>query len=186
MFEIRQRDGLARIGRLTTPHGALETPTLLPVVNPRKLTLAPAEIRDCGATGLITNSYIISRHDELRERALADGVHALVGWDGTLMTDSGTFQSHVYGNIEVKPQAIVEFQRDIGVDIGTMLDVFGRPDMSREELENAVAETAARAEDSLAVAGENLLLNGSGQGGLYDELRSQAGEVLGAAGGCLL
>ena len=79
MFKIRQRDGLARIGRLMTPHGTLTTPTLLPVVNPRKLTVRPAEIRDCGATGLITNSYIIARHDELRARALADGVHALVG-----------------------------------------------------------------------------------------------------------
>ena len=109
MFKIRQRDGLARIGRLMTPHGTLTTPTLLPVVNPRKLTLKPAEIRDCGATGLITNSYIISRHDELRERALADGVHALVGWDGPLTTDSGTFPSHVHGDLEIEPQAIGEF-----------------------------------------------------------------------------
>ncbi len=66
-------------------------------------------------------------NDELRERALADGFHALVGWDGPLMTDSGTFQSHVYGDIEIEPQAIVEFQRDIGSDIGTVLDVFTEP-----------------------------------------------------------
>jgi len=144
VFEIRQRDGLARIGRLTTPHGALETPTLLPVVNPRKLTLKPAEIRDCGATGLITNSYIISRHDELRERALADGVHALLGWDGPLMTDSGTFQSHVYGDIEVEPQAIVEFQRDIGSDIGTVLDVFTEPEFDADRAEAELAETQTR------------------------------------------
>ena len=91
MFEVKTRDGLARIGRLATRHGVLETPTLLPVVNPRRMTLTAAEIRDCGATGLITNSYIISRHEEVRERALTEGVHALLEWEGPLMTDSGTF-----------------------------------------------------------------------------------------------
>ena len=53
----------------------------------------------------------------------------------------------------------VEFQRNIGVDIGTMLDVFGRPDMTREELEDAVVETADRATPSLTVACDELLLN---------------------------
>ena len=40
------------------------------------------------------------------------------------MTDSGTFQSYVYGDVEVGVEEIVEFQRSIGVDIATMLDVF--------------------------------------------------------------
>ena len=173
MFKIRQRDGLARIGRLTTPHGALTTPTLLPVVNPRKLTLKPAEIRDCGATGLITNSYIISRHDELRERALADGVHALVGWDGPLMTDSGTFQSHVYGDIEVEPQAIVEFQRDIGSDIGTVLDVFTEPEFDADRAEAELAETQARIAAAVPLKGE-MLLAATVQGGSHPALRERA------------
>ena len=50
------------------------------------------------------------------------------------MTDSGTFQSYVYGDVEVGVEEIVEFQRSIGVDIATMLDVFSRPDMSEEEV----------------------------------------------------
>ena len=61
-----------------------------------------------------------------------------------IVTDSGTFQSYVYGDVEVGVEEIVEFQKKIGVDIGTMLDVFGRPDMSREEIEHAVQETANR------------------------------------------
>jgi len=173
VFKIRQRDGLARIGRLTTPHGALTTPTLLPVVNPRKLTLKPAEIRDCGATGLITNSYIISRHDELRERALADGVHALLGWDGPLMTDSGTFQSHVYGDIEVEPQAIVEFQRDIGSDIGTVLDVFTEPEFDADRAEAELAETQTRIAAAVPLKGE-MLLAATVQGGSHPALRERA------------
>ena len=54
------------------------------------------------------------------------------------MTDSGTFQSYVYGDVEVGVEEIVEFQRSIGVDIATMLDVFSRPDMSEEEVRQAV------------------------------------------------
>ena len=177
MFEIRQRDGLARIGRLATRHGVLETPTLLPVVNPRRLTLAPAEIRECGATGLITNSYIISRHDELREPALADGVPALLGWDGPLMTDSGTFQSHVYGNIEIEPQAIVEFQRDIGSDIGTVLDVFTDPEFDAERAESELAETQTRIEAAVPLKGE-MLLAATVQGGSHPELRKRAAALV--------
>ena len=177
MFEIRQRDGLARIGRLTTPHGVLETPTLLPVVNPRRMTLTVAEIRNCGASGLITNSYIISRHDELRERALADGVHALLEWDGPLMTDSGTFQSHVYGDIEVEPQAIVEFQRDIGSDIGTVLDVFTEPESDAVQAEAELAETQTRIETAVPLKGE-MLLAATVQGGSHLELRERAATLV--------
>ena len=48
------------------------------------------------------------------------------------MTDSGTFQSYVYGDIEVEPEEIIEFQKSIGVDIATMLDVFGKPNLNFE------------------------------------------------------
>lgn len=183
-FEVVARDGAARLGRLHTRHGVLDTPMLLPVVNPNIRTIEPREMWErYHVDALITNSYVAWKHKKLREPALADGIHALLDFPSVIVTDSGTFQSYVYGDVEVGVEEIVEFQRDIGVDIGTMLDVFGRPDMSREELENAVAETAARAEDSLAAAGENLLLNGPVQGGLHDDLRAQAGELMGAARG---
>ena len=103
---------------------------------------------------LITNSYVIWKHDDLKEKALDEGIHTLLDYPGVVMTDSGTFQSYVYGDVEVGVSEIVEFQRDIGVDIGTMLDVFGRPDMSRSELEECVCETANRASESLQAAGE--------------------------------
>jgi len=47
---------------------------------------------------LITNSYIIWKNPDLREKALKDGVHSLIDFDGAIMTDSGTFQSYVYGS----------------------------------------------------------------------------------------
>jgi 7-cyano-7-deazaguanine tRNA-ribosyltransferase len=107
----------------------------------------------------------------------------MLDFPGVIVTDSGTFQSYVYGDVEVGVSEIVEFQRDIGVDIGTMLDVFGRPDMSREELEKCVDETALRAKQSLESAGVTLLLNGPVQGGLYEDLRAKAGNLMGAAEG---
>ena len=124
MFEINKRDGLARLGKIKTPHGVLETPTLLPVVNPKILTLSMQELAECGAQGIITNSYIIYKNPGLKKKAMAEGIHAMLGWEGPIMTDSGTFQSHVYGEIDMEPDVILDFQKKMGVDIGTVLDVF--------------------------------------------------------------
>ena len=182
LFEVIVRDGAARIGRLHTAHGHLNTPALLPVVNPNLRTIEPREMWErYGVDALITNSYVIWKHDDLRETALADGIHSMLDFPGVVVTDSGTFQSYVYGDVEVGVSEIVEFQRDIGVDIGTMLDVFGRPDMSREELEECVDETARRAEQSLESAGPGMLLNGPVQGGLHEDLRASAGNLMGSA-----
>jgi len=76
MFEITKRDGLARIGKLETAHGILETPALLPVINPRLITISPRELYDVfGVRGLITNSYILRNDPLLREKALKGGLH---------------------------------------------------------------------------------------------------------------
>ena len=179
-FEILQRDGSARIGRLHTNHGMLNTPMLLPVVNPNIRTIEPREMWDkYRVEGLITNSYVMWKHNDLSEYALEHGVHKLIDFPGVVVTDSGTFQSYIYGDVEVGVEEIVEFQKNIGVDVGTMLDVFGRPDMSREEIVSAVDVTAERAPISLETAGEGLLLNGPIQGGLHDDLRALAGQVMG-------
>ena len=124
MFEINKRDGLARLGKIKTKHGYMNTPTLLPVVNPKILTLSMEELKECGAQGIITNSYIIYKNPELKNTAEEKGVHGLLNWEGPIMTDSGTFQSHVYGEIDMQPNEILNFQKKIGVDIGTVLDVF--------------------------------------------------------------
>ena len=165
LFEVTKSDGAARIGRFYTRHGSFTTPALLPVVNPNILTIEPMEMwEEFGIEALITNSYVIWKNEELRESALEEGIHSLLNFPGAIVTDSGTFQSYVYGDVEVSPEEIVQFQREMGVDIGTMLDVFGRPDMTREQLEKAVDETAERAIPSLEMAGGTFLLNGPFQG----------------------
>lgn len=178
-FEITQRDGRARLGKLHTHHGVLETPALLPVVNPNIRTVEPRVMWDkYGIQALITNSYIMWKHEDLRKVAQNDGVHALLDFPGVIMTDSGTFQSYVYGDVEVGVDEIVAFQRSIGVDIATMLDVFTRPDMKMSEVEDAVRETEARAKRSLDAA-EDTMLNGPIQGGVFRELRHISAQLMG-------
>ena len=170
-FEIIARDGQARLGKLHTAHGILETPCLLPVINPNIRTIEPREMWDrYGIQALITNSYVIWKHDNLKEKALAEGVHSLIDYPGVIMTDSGTFQSYVYGDVEVGVEEIVKFQKDIGVDIATMLDIFTRPDMTYSQVEKAVDETVDRGQISIDTAGD-VMLNGPIQGGLFPELR---------------
>lgn len=179
MFEIRERDGLARICRFETAHGLVETPTLLPVVNPNIQLFSGEDLRErFGVQMLITNSYIIDRTEELRQRALENGVHALVGFQGPIMTDSGTFQSHVYGDVEVKPLEIVRFQRDIGVDVGTLLDVFTEPDVDEGTAGAHVRETIERARESMLERGE-MTLALPVQGSVFPRVREQCARELG-------
>ncbi len=149
MFEIKERDGAARIGVFTTPHGKVETPNLMPVVNPNIDLISPKRLeKEFGTQMLITNSYIIYRTDELRERALKEGLHSLLDFKGAVMTDSGTFQSHVYGEVDIEPLEILSFQKNIGSDVCTILDRFTEPDDPRELVEQKVNDTISRAQEA--------------------------------------
>jgi len=176
LFEISKRDGLARLGKIKTNHGALDTPTLLPVVNPKILTLSMDELKECGAQGLITNSYIIYKNSELKKVAEEKGVHGLLNWDGPIMTDSGTFQSHVYGEIDMQPDEILNFQKKIGVDIGTVLDVFCEPETRFEDAKKELEETQRRIEESDKNKG-SIFLAAPIQGGRHLDLRLKAAEM---------
>jgi len=180
MFEILKRDGLARICRFETKHGALETPVLLPVLNPRLITIAPSVMKEeLGFQALITNSYIIRNDPALKQIALEKGVHSLIGYDGIVMTDSGTFQSHMYGEVEVLNKDIVAFQRDIGSDIGTVLDIFTEPDWGPEKTRTAVDETLHRTREAVSIKGD-MMLAGVVQGSVYpDQRESCAREMAG-------
>lgn len=177
-FEIKHHAAAGRLGRLETPHGAVTTPTLLPVVNPNLPLVPPADMRRLfGAEMVITNSYILRKSDALREKALTQGVHKTIGWDGPVMTDSGTFQSYIYGSVDVKPEEILEFQKRIGVDVGTILDVFTTPDRTRAEAEQDLEETLRRAEAAVR-AKDGMLLAATAQGGVHPDVRERAARRL--------
>ncbi len=148
-FEMTGRDGLARLGVLSTPHGTATTPALMPVIHPGMLTIPPARMRRLfGAEILITNSYIIRGREEFRDHALSEGLGKLIGWDGPVMTDSGTFQSYMYGEVEVSQPEIIEFQRRIGSDLCTMLDIFSTPDTPEAGAAAELEENSRRAREA--------------------------------------
>ncbi len=170
MFEIKEKEGLARLGEFTTPHGTIETPAIMPVINPNRELVPVRKLEEEFNTDiLITNSYILYKDQDLREESLNKGVHELLGFSGPIMTDSGTFQAHVYGDIDVEAEEILKFQRRIGSDVVTILDEFTEPDDSRETANKKVEKTIERAE--MAQKDEASLNALPIQGSIYLDLR---------------
>lgn len=178
IFEILDKDAGGRIGKLRTPHGTVETPTVMPVINPNIQLISPKEMRSFGAEILITNSYIIYRKEELRNIALEKGLHGLLDFDGPIMTDSGSFQLSVYGSVEVTNEEILGFQQKIGSDIIVPLDIPTPPDVHYRRAEEELAITAERLEAARKFIQGEQLLAGPVQGSTYPELREKAASHL--------
>ncbi|WP_290704486.1 tRNA guanosine(15) transglycosylase TgtA [Ferroplasma sp. Type II] len=172
------KEGLARIGKFSTPHGDIETPTVMPVINPNLNFLTEEELKSIGIQAVITNSYIIKRTASLEQEALKSGVHRLINFDGPIMTDSGTFQSYVYGDIEYDNREIVQFQKDIGSDIITILDIFTKPQDSYEQAKSAVQETYRRLKE---VNTSDAIIAGPIQGSVYPDLRRESAKLMSEA-----
>jgi 7-cyano-7-deazaguanine tRNA-ribosyltransferase len=178
-FEIRDYDGMGRLGELTVPRAetTVETPALLPVVNPHVQTVQPATLESTyGAEILITNSYVLHGSDDLREPALEQGLHDLLDFSGAIMTDSGSFQLAEYGEIDVTTPEILDFQQRIGSDIGTPVDVPTPPDVDRERAEREQATTQERIETAAGTDTGEMLVTAPVQGSTYPDLREQAAE----------
>ena len=177
-FEVRDHDAAGRIGRLAVPRAGVtvETPALLPVVNPNVLTVEPSRLRgEFGAEMLITNSYIIRSTDRIRDRVLDEGVHEFLGFDGAIMTDSGSFQLAEYGEIDVTTAEILDFQRRIGSDVATPVDVPTPPDADRDRAERELATTERALADAAAADTGEMLVNAPVQGSTFPDLREAAG-----------
>lgn len=152
MFEIRHSDLAARIGRLETPHGAVETPAFVPVVHPVRQTVNTQFLKKMGFELVITNAYITMRHygDEARRR----GIHDIIGFDGAVMTDSGGYQVLEYGSVEVEPADMAQFEKDIRSDIPIPLDKPTGYGLEYEKAKEYVATTLANSRETLEVVGE--------------------------------
>jgi len=181
VFEVRDRDGLARIGTIETRHGRVTTPALLPVVNPNRPIVSPADLaKRFHAEIVITNAYILGKGPS-RDRVLREGVHTLLGFPGAVMTDSGAFQSHVYGDVDVTNAEVIEFQKSIGTDLGTMLDVFSEPSHDRARASADIDETIRRAKEADTLRGDMALV-GAVQGGLHPDLRERCAHEVSSLG----
>lgn len=174
-FEIKYKDVMGRIGILQTPHGNIKTPALMPVIHPGKQTL---DVKKYGAELVITNAYIMYKNEELKEKVLEEGVHSFIDFPGPIITDSGSFQLSVYGDIDVTNTEIIEFQEAIGTDIGTSLDIPTPPFVTRERAEKDLEITLERAHQAIEVR-KDLMLNSVVQGSTFKDLRSKCADEIG-------
>jgi queuine tRNA-ribosyltransferase len=92
-FDVLDVDGAARCGVLRTPHGDVETPVFMPVGTLGAVKgLDVSAVRATGSRMLLGNTYHLSlRPGEQVVRGLG-GLHAFMGWDGPILTDSGGYQ----------------------------------------------------------------------------------------------
>ena len=180
-FEITHKDSAGRIGRLYTGHGRIETPAVMPVINPNIQMIPASELATFGAEIIITNAYIIYQNPELKSHAVTKGVHSLLDFDGAIMTDSGSYQLSVYHDIDATSDEIVRFQQTIGSDIGVPLDIPTPPDASHEQAESEMRRTVRRCNEAHELAGQ-MLLAGTVQGSNYPDLRYECAHNLALTG----
>jgi len=178
-FEIRERDILGRIGRLETKNGTIETPLLLPVINPSIQLITPKEMQKLfNCTALMTNAYIIRKH--FQEKAIEKGIHSLLSFNGTIMTDSGAYQTLVYGDVDVRPEEIVQFQERIRTDVATILDVPTGWGVSKKYAQHTVNETLRRARELSGVkTRDDIVWVGPVQGGQHLDLVTHSAREMG-------
>ncbi len=179
-FEIIDKDVMGRICRIETPHGRIETPTILPVVNPNIPLIEASEMKKFGAQAVITNAYILYKSS--KEKVLEKGLHSFLGVDIPIMTDSGSYQLMVYGDVDVTNREIVEFQQDIGSDIIVPLDIPTPPDADRMTAEKDMELTLKREKEASEIVKESLLALPI-QGSTYSDLRKKCAEKAKIMGG---
>ena len=152
-----------------------KNPALLPVINPHLQLVTPKEIQAMGVEALITNAYIFSQSKQFRERALSEGLHQVLDFDGVIMTDSGSFQLSVYGQVSITNTETLSFQRDIESDIWVPLDIPTSPASDRKTTEQELAITMQRLKEAKEVFGKDAPIAGPVQGGIFEDLRERAG-----------
>jgi len=181
MFELIARDAAGRLGRLSTPHGEVITPNLMPVYNPN-IPLIPAKEleQEFKIQMLITNAYIIYRTPALREKAIK-GVHNLIGFHKTIMTDSGAYQAWIYKKeLNVSNREIIQFEEILEPDIATILDVFTETN-DYNIARDGVEKTIKAAEECLEIRKkEKILWAAPIQGGQFLDLLAYCAKKLSA------
>src|SRR5918999_814217 len=157
-FELLATNGQARTGRLTTPHGVVQTPAFMPVGTAGGVKgMHLGDGRDAGADIVLGNTYHLMLRPGAERIADLGGLQAFTGWNGPMLTDSGgfqvmslsdlrkvsekavTFRSHIDGaTVVLSPERAIEVQRLLGADIVMQLDECVRLPAERKHLERAV------------------------------------------------
>src|SRR6266478_6201228 len=144
LFELlaRDRESRARHGRLTTAHGAIETPAFMPVGTQGSVkAVSSRELGELRAQIVLANTYHLFVRPGLDVLRHFGGLHSFMNWNGPILTDSGGFQifslaklrkiteegvhfqNHVDGALAfISPEIAMEIQATLGSDIAMMLD----------------------------------------------------------------
>lgn len=174
MFQILQRDGLSRIGELEVNKRKVVTPVLLPVLHPFKTEPWITHIKAMGLNAVITNSYILRKGGYPEDR----DIHDFLNFNGLVMTDSGTFQEHMYGELNVGNIEMVRFQKNINSDIVTIRDVFSEMDHSKEKIKADILENVNRGREAISEIGDYVAL--PIHGGIFSDLRAESARLMGS------
>jgi queuine tRNA-ribosyltransferase len=204
-FQLAGRDGLARSGRLTTPHGLVRTPAFMPVGTAGAMKgMHWREVRDAGADIVLGNTYHLMLRPGAERIAALGGLQAFTGWNGPMLTDSGgfqvmslselrkideravTFRSHIDGAmVELSPERSIEVQRLLGSDIAMQMDECVRLPADRNDIERAMTLSlrwAERSKRAFEGAPAGHMLFGIVQGGDLSDLRHASATALAAIG----
>ena len=185
----------ARLGRLETAHGAIDTPQFMPVGTQASVkSLTPADLHAAGAQIILGNAYHLSLRPGAERIARLGGLHRFMAWDGPILTDSGgfqvfslahlrevdeagvTFASHIDGAPHrLSPEAAIAIQEQLGSDIAMAFDQLVDPGLATTAVADAMERTHRWAKRSLAAHTRvDQALFGIVQGGIDPDLRRRS------------
>jgi len=186
----------ARRGRVTTPHGVIETPVFMPVGTQATVkAMRPEQVKEMGAEIILSNTYHLylrPGHEVIKE---AGGLHKFMNWDKPILTDSGGFQvfslgklrkiteegvkfsSHIDGSKHMlSPEKAIETQNALGSDIMMAFDECAPYPADRKYVKESLERTTRwlkRCKDYHKDI-EKQSIFGIMQGGMYKDLRHQS------------
>jgi len=197
-FQITAKQGKARAGVLTTPHGNVETPIFMPVGTQATVkALTPAQLDEIGVQILLSNTYHLYLRPGAEIIENFGGLHQFMGWEKPILTDSGgfqvfslgdlrkidadgvTFKSHLDGSTHrFTPEKAIQIQEQLGADIIMAFDECSNPDNYQYSLD-AMERTHRWAERCIkAKRRKDQALFGIVQGGIHPELRERSAVFL--------
>ncbi|GAB4166013.1 MAG: tRNA guanosine(34) transglycosylase Tgt [Planctomycetota bacterium] len=198
-FQVASTDGLARSGKVVTPHGEFPTPAFMPVGTLGTVKgVTPLHLSATGSKIILANAYHLFLRPGTDVVALHGGIHKFMGWNGPILTDSGgyqvfslsaitkvsddgvTFRSHIDGKeVFLSPESATRIQMELGADIIMAFDECPSPLAERSVIQKAVERSIAWAERCKKVhESEHQALFGIVQGGADRELRAHCAKEL--------
>jgi len=207
-FTIAATDGAARTGSITMQRGTIRTPAFMPVGTAATVKgLRASEVRAAGADIILGNTYHLMLRPGAERIARLGGLHAFMGWDRPILTDSGGYQvmslsaltkrseegvafaSHLDGSRHMmSPERSIEIQRLLGTDIVMAFDELVALPAPREVVDAAMARSmrwAVRSHTAFHGAREHAdkaAIFGIQQGGLDERLRAESAAALQSIG----